>query len=43
MYDAEKHGTVADLRGLGFNLPFIEEPICDFDCDSETALADYKF
>jgi predicted dehydrogenase len=43
LYDAEMKDEVADLRGLGFNLPFIEEPICDFDCDSEAALADYKF
>jgi len=43
LYDAEMKDKVADLRGLGFNLPFIEKPICDFDCDSEAALADYKF
>ena len=43
LYDAEMKNEVADLRGLGFNLPFIEEPICEFDCDSEAAFAEYKF
>lgn len=42
LYEAEMNNEVADLRGLGFENPFIEEPICKFDCDSEAATADYK-
>lgn len=42
LYDAEMKNEVADLRGLGFDLPFIEEAICKFDCDSAAATDDYK-
>ncbi len=42
LYDAEMKNAVADLRGLGFDLPFIEEAICEFDCDSEAALDEYN-
>lgn len=33
LYEGEMQGRVADLRGLGLDEPFIEEPICTFDCD----------
>ena len=42
LYDAEKENRIADLSDLGFDKPFINETICDFDCDSEEAIADYK-
>lgn len=42
MYEAEMEGRNADLRGLGFSQPFIDTPICSFDCDSEEAISDYK-
>lgn len=42
LYEAETAGTVADLRGLGFEQPFISDPICTFDCDSEEATIDYN-
>ncbi len=42
MYEAEASGAVADLRGLGLNDPFIDTPICRFDCDSPEALGEYR-
>lgn len=41
LYEAEAAGSVADLRGLGFDQPFIPDAICTFDCDSREATADY--
>ena len=38
LYEAEMEGRVADLSDVGFDRPFIETPICHFDCDSEEAL-----
>lgn len=38
LYEAEMEGRVADLRDIGFDRPFIETPICHFDCDSEKSL-----
>ena len=38
LYEAEMEGRVADLRDIGFDRPFIEAPICHFDCDSEKSL-----
>jgi len=42
LYDAEMKNEVADLSGLGFDLPFPEEVMCEFDCDSEEAVKAYK-
>lgn len=42
LYEAEMRNEVADLRGIGFDLPFVEEEICEFDCDSGEALQDYR-
>lgn len=41
LYEAEMAGTVADLRGLGFEQPFISHAVCTFDCDSDRATANY--
>ena len=38
MYEAEAENKVADLKGLGLNEPFFDEPVCNFDCSSEDAL-----
>ena len=42
LYEAEMKNEMANLKGLGFNEPFIEETICDFDCNSEKVLEGYK-